>query len=182
FHANRDLKPIFLRDLVLDVSHPMFGGAGGAYPNFGVEGEVLDTRPMLAHRAVTRHGVRFNETAWLRKHTTRRQPIAGRRAAEYRPGMALSAAGPAHPSLSSSSTVFRPNRYVQARGLNISFGPLAGGTGTREHKQRGRYARGHVYAEPIVIRELRNQDIKQQFIVGRSVAFREHTIDEEPEL
>ncbi|KAJ3056892.1 hypothetical protein HK097_003052 [Rhizophlyctis rosea] len=40
FHANRDLKPIFLRDLVLDLNPQ------AAYPNFSVEGEPMDTRVM----------------------------------------------------------------------------------------------------------------------------------------
>ncbi|KAI9094644.1 WD40-repeat-containing domain protein [Phlyctochytrium arcticum] len=55
YHANRDLKPIFLRDLVLDLN------TVSGYPNFNVDAETRDTRPLMAQKAIQRQGVRFNE-------------------------------------------------------------------------------------------------------------------------
>ncbi|KAI8904591.1 hypothetical protein DFJ77DRAFT_244630 [Powellomyces hirtus] len=173
FHANREMKPIFLRDLVLDLN-PLSG-----YPNFNTDAETRDTRPMVASRAVPRQGVRFNDMATYGRMT--RSKIIGRRGGggyeqpfNFRDlplHIGASAAG------SSSQTMFQPSRYVRARGLNISFQqPRHGGP------QTGQRLRGHVYAEPIVIRHTRGQDAKQQFVVGRSVGMREQTIDEDDDM
>ncbi|KAJ3021171.1 hypothetical protein HKX48_009091 [Thoreauomyces humboldtii] len=170
FHANREMKPIFLRDLVLDLN-PV-----GGYPNFNTDAETRDTRPMIANRSVPRQGVRFNDMNTYGRMT--KSKIQGRRGGidqsfSFRDlPLHLGAAGSTVGS--SSQTMFQPSRYVRARGLNISFQPPRNG-GT----VGGQRLRGHVYAEPIVIRQKRGQDVRQQFIVGRSVGMRDSNIDEE---
>ncbi|KNC98818.1 uncharacterized protein SPPG_05795 [Spizellomyces punctatus DAOM BR117] len=175
FHANRDMKPIFLRDIVLDLN-PTSG-----YPNFNVEAETRDTRPIIAQKAVQRQGVRFNEMSTLNRinrQAPRGQRSYGGKAFNIR-DLPLQL-GPGYErvraSLSSSQTVFQPAKYLRARGLNIRF---------HQHGQNvrgGHYQRGHVYAEPIVIRQSRSQDIRQQFVVGHSVSLREQTIDADADM
>ncbi|KAJ3153099.1 hypothetical protein HDU89_000727 [Geranomyces variabilis] len=168
FHANRDLKPIFLRDLVLDLN-PLSG-----YPNFTTDADPRDNRPMIANRAVPRQGVRFNDMDTYGRMT--KSKITGRRGEYEQPfnirdlpvNLGASQLG------SSSTTMFQPSKYVRARGLNISFQPPRAGAA-----KAGERLRGHVYAEPIVIRHNRGQEVRQQFVVGRSVGMRERTIDDD---
>ncbi|KAI8823149.1 WD40-repeat-containing domain protein [Fimicolochytrium jonesii] len=178
FQANRDLKPIFLRDLVLDLS------PDAGYPNFTTADETRDNRPMIAHRTVGQSGIRFNDMStfgrmtrsklaqrggWGRQHdmhdfNLQNLPLP----LDLRPGRAGG---------SSSRTLFQPSRYVRARGLNISFQPRQYGG-----QQGGQRLRGHVYAQPIVMRHARGREARpQQFIVGKSISMRESNIDEEGE-
>ncbi|KAI9007366.1 WD40-repeat-containing domain protein [Gaertneriomyces semiglobifer] len=148
FHSNRDMKPIFLRDLVLDL-HETYG-----YPNFNVEGEPRDTRPLIAQRAPRQQGVRFNEMTFnriFRQRQPARRPHAGRGNVHAR-NLPLRL-GPEYErvraSLASSQTVLQPSRYLRARGLNVGFSNRPG--------RRGSHVVGHVYAEPIIVRQSRNQ-------------------------
>ncbi|KAJ3154195.1 hypothetical protein HDU86_004739 [Geranomyces michiganensis] len=160
FHANRDLKPIFLRNLVLDLN-PLSG-----YPNFTTDADPRDNRPLVAHRALPKQGVRFNDMNTYGRMT--KSKITGHRGEYEQPfnvrelpiNLGASQMG------SSSTTMFQPSKYVRARGLNISFQPPRAGAA-----KGGERLRGHVYAEPI--------EVRQQFVVGRSVGMRERTIDDD---
>ncbi|KAI8802770.1 WD40-repeat-containing domain protein [Cladochytrium replicatum] len=168
FQARRDLKPIFLRNFVNDsnlVTH---------YPNFDLEGDVsLDSKPNIQSHSVSNPGVRFNEKTFekimVKGKRSDRQPPSK---LDFRPAphagrpldqpLPLALKG----SLASSMTLFKPDRYMNVKALDVREG-------------RGPKAkRGSVVAQPIVIRQQPGTaDMKFQLIVGKTFSVDEKRMD-----
>ncbi|KAI9364468.1 hypothetical protein DFJ73DRAFT_419615 [Zopfochytrium polystomum] len=160
--GKRDVKPVFMRQIMLE-------GSSRLLPNFRPGTELVDNRPNVAYRAVSKPGVRFNESS------SRTLPLGfkSRPAPPKAPLQLLSQPNRGlKGSFSSSRTLFKPERYLRTRGLNVRFDdPYRSGT----------LLQGHVYAEPIVLSQQRLFDVKQQLVVGKSMALKEATIDEDRE-
>ncbi|KAJ3209277.1 hypothetical protein HDU67_006292 [Dinochytrium kinnereticum] len=169
FQAKRDVKPIFMRQILLDRQP--------AHPNFNSSQAIVkDTKPNVVDRTIPKAGVRFNEPI-----TGKTYPLKSSKTYTYeqppqKRGLQNlpSFLGP-KASFSSSRTVFKPDRYLNARGLNILFG-------NNQDDPRSRRTlnlrNGHVYAEPLIFGERRHSDMREQFIVGKSMSVKEATIDE----
>jgi hypothetical protein len=107
--SKRDVKPIFLRSLASGQVE------GEKYPNFTGEEEYDEilSRSRRPHPAKTD---RFNETLKGQLiRTTQKIPVRSK-------GNRV-AASLQRNSLHASSQVFKPEKYIQTRGLNISFEP-----------------------------------------------------------
>nr|KAJ3419641.1 hypothetical protein HK105_006707 [Polyrhizophydium stewartii] len=162
-HASRDVKPIFLRQLAIEKEE------GHMFPNFDPQDDVVDSRPIVPKHAIKRQGVRFNETQVRRDDGPAPVPLS-----EYAGWKG---------SLSSSRTLFKPERYFQTRGLNVMFGRPS------EYDYRmilpgpnGLDAHGLVFSEPILIRESQGQDDRVQLVVGAPESVADGTVEErEPE-
>ncbi|KAJ3101507.1 Transducin (beta)-like 3 [Phlyctochytrium planicorne] len=94
---------------------------------------------------------------------------------------------PPHPNFNSANQLIKDNkadfdagRYLNTRGLNVLFGDKQDDLRRRRtHNLR----KGHVYSEPLVFRERggpgnRANELREQYVVGTSMALKEATIDE----
>ncbi|KAJ3410356.1 hypothetical protein HDV05_003859 [Chytridiales sp. JEL 0842] len=168
FHARREVKPIFMRQVLVDQPR---------HPNFNQNTTVADTRPITVQRAPRKSGVRFNEklTTMVRgmkiNNPDGSDQVFDPDTHFHTPGSLKKTA--AKGSFASSKTVFKPDRYLHTRGLNVSFG----GAG-RLLRGAGTLLQGHIYAEPVIFRGKRGGfDLKEQIIVGKSMALKETSID-----
>ncbi|KAI8839287.1 WD40-repeat-containing domain protein [Chytridium lagenaria] len=112
--AKRDIKPIFMRQILLDRAP--------AHPNFNSsQTYVKDTKPNVVERAIKKQGVRFNEPVTGKTYPLKNQskPIYEEKKKDM---SALPQFLGPKGSFSSSRTMFKPDRYLHARGLNILFG------------------------------------------------------------
>ncbi|KAH6597994.1 hypothetical protein BASA61_002979 [Batrachochytrium salamandrivorans] len=156
--AKRAVKPIFLRQLALETEQ------GRPFPNFDLQDRIIDQRPILPKHSVTKQGVRFNES------------IIGHNSMQHRKDdprpLPLNEYASWKGSLSSSRTLFKPERYFQTRGLNISFDRREGAAestvlpGSNESQ-----GYRNVTSEPILIKRSRDRDECRQLVVGLPTKF-----------
>ncbi|KAH9267221.1 hypothetical protein BASA84_000763 [Batrachochytrium salamandrivorans] len=156
--AKRAVKPIFLRQLALETEQ------GRPFPNFDLQDRIIDQRPILPKHSVTKQGVRFNES------------IIGHNSMQHRKDdprpLPLNEYASWKGSLSSSRTLFKPERYFQTRGLNISFDRREGAAestvlpGSNESQ-----GYRNVTSEPILIKRSRDRDESRQLVVGLPTKF-----------
>ncbi|KAJ3275010.1 hypothetical protein HDV01_001516 [Terramyces sp. JEL0728] len=114
--SKRGTKPIFLRSLASGQEY------GEVYPNFNPDQSMEDLRPTL-RKPLASHGVRFNETlsgvvirnAGARNTTNQPKPST------YRPARWNKPAASNEGKYASNLSVFKPEQYIQTRGLNIRF-------------------------------------------------------------
>ncbi|KAI8930281.1 WD40-repeat-containing domain protein [Entophlyctis helioformis] len=206
-HANRGVKPIFLRQLAVE------GEDGRAFPNFDPQDEVVDQRPVVHRTVLPRQGIRFNEKIIGQgKGSTRRSRISRAARDDDAPQpVPLGEYAAWKGSLSSSRTLFKPERYFQTRGLNLTFenpdiladmilpepngyfgrGGLDSGPNARNRSStiagsvNGRAGTGRnkgiVFAEPIIIKESEGGNDRTQLAVGSPVMFNDEVIADEDE-
>ncbi|KAL5032823.1 hypothetical protein BDEG_20886 [Batrachochytrium dendrobatidis JEL423] len=160
--AKRDVKPIFLRQLAVETEQ------GRIFPNFDPHDNILDQRPILPKHAVPKQGVRFNESIIGKSNIGKRQD-ARERDNGPRP-VPLGEYATWKESLSSSQTIFKPERYFQARGLNVTFDADHSAAVIGLPSSNELQTHGHVFFEPILIRQNRDRDEKHQMVVGEQVA------------
>ncbi|KAI9203334.1 WD40-repeat-containing domain protein [Polychytrium aggregatum] len=128
YQANRELKSIFLQQLVLDA-HPV------QFPNFNIESETVDRKPVVDKKTFPKSGIRFNESVPVpgrRRPGAQQTDLANRfdfspllthgrgnaRESQSTEGTQFYSPAPitrkfAKGSFSSSNTIFKPERQAQ---------------------------------------------------------------------
>ncbi|KAJ3383009.1 hypothetical protein HDU92_004426 [Lobulomyces angularis] len=161
YQQKREVKNVFLNRLFLKQTVPL------QYPNFSPNVEVRDTTPKLPEKFP--NGTRFNEPlkgrAYPRiNHKKREEEIFLQNLYNKQHQQNSRKIFKDKSTMNGSSKmIFNPERYFNARGLNIIFEDTEK---VKEKKPPAALYRGRVFAAPVVYRQ--EGHIRDSLIVGKS--------------
>ncbi|KAJ3233678.1 Transducin beta-like protein 2 [Chytriomyces hyalinus] len=203
FHGHREIKPIFMRQILVDApKHPNFTPQSpirdttpwipqrGAVSQTGVRFNetVTNSRGNNFANLVTRRNKRNTGASPPRPLPAKKELLGTSSKTVFNPDRYLKTMGM---NVRFSSENDRGvKRGAKAGGMAVGQADLGmvngnalnvGGAGpghnnpSRTQGFNGSLIQGHVYAEPIAIRGSKNQEIKEQFVVGSGIALKEAT-------